>query len=75
MRGRSGLEAGRDARMSKVLVAHHVTREIGQHVLHIVAHSPSTSLEDQLKAALNGLVEAEFDVLAPQFHHEPGVNS
>ena len=62
--------------MSTAPVAHHGMREIGRRALHIVAHSSSRSLVDQLRAALNALVEARSDVLAPQSHeldaHEVG---
>ena len=57
-------------------VAHHETKEIGRHALRISVRSSSRSLVDQLKAALNALVEARSDVLAPQSHeldvHEVG---
>ena len=59
---------GRDARKSKVPVAHHVTREIDQHVPHIVVHSSRRSLVDQLRAASNELVEVRFGALALRFH-------
>ena len=59
-----------------VPVAHHETKEIGRHALRISVRSSSRSLVDQLKAALNALVEAGFDVLALQSHeldvHEVG---